>query len=133
MARWAVVLDDGDDDLGDDPGGVTAGPGEPDYRFTLANERTFLAWIRTALGLLAAGVAVRFLAEPLEVPGGRRAMALAAITLSAACIVLSYRRWAQVQDAMRAGRPLPASVGVPLLAVALTTIAVGAAVLVVGG
>jgi putative membrane protein len=30
---------------------------EPDYRFTLANERTFLAWQRTALGLLAAAVA----------------------------------------------------------------------------
>ena len=28
----------------------------PDYRFSLANERTFLAWIRTALGFLAAGV-----------------------------------------------------------------------------
>ena len=30
----------------------------PDYRFSLANERTFLAWIRTALGFLAAGVAL---------------------------------------------------------------------------
>ena len=31
---------------------------EPDPRFTFANERTFLAWIRTALGFLAAGVAI---------------------------------------------------------------------------
>jgi hypothetical protein len=31
---------------------------EPDYRFTFANERTFLAWIRTALALIAGGVAV---------------------------------------------------------------------------
>ena len=29
---------------------------EPDYRFTLANERTFLAWLRTALALIAGGV-----------------------------------------------------------------------------
>ena len=36
-------------------------PGEPDYRFSLANERTFLAWIRTALGLMAAGIAAHFL------------------------------------------------------------------------
>jgi putative membrane protein len=122
----AAVLDDGDDDDGE-------GAGEPDYRFTLANERTFLAWIRTSLALLAAGVAVRFLAEPFEVEGGRQAMAVAAILLSAACVVLAYRRWAEIQDAMRDGRPLPASVGVPLLAVALTGIAVGAAVLVLIG
>ena len=29
-----------------------------DYRFILANERTFLAWMRTALGLVAGGVAL---------------------------------------------------------------------------
>lgn len=126
------MLDDGDDDS-DGVGDAAGTSGEPDYRFTLANERTFLAWIRTALGLLAAGVAVRFLAEPFEVEGGRRAMAVAAIALSATCVVLAYRRWAQIQDAMRAGRPLPTSVGVPLLAVALTGIAVGAAVLVLVG
>ena len=40
MTRWWVSADDGE---------------EPDYRFTLANERTFLAWVRTALGLLAGG------------------------------------------------------------------------------
>ena len=36
---------------------------EPDIRFTLANERTFLAWVRTAIGLVAAGVAVFHLFE----------------------------------------------------------------------
>ena len=41
----------------------------PDYRFSLANERTFLAWIRTALGLLAGGVAVRQLVQPFEITG----------------------------------------------------------------
>jgi putative membrane protein len=39
-------------------GADTVAEGEPGYRFTLANERTFLAWQRTALGLLAAAVAV---------------------------------------------------------------------------
>jgi putative membrane protein len=41
-----------------DPSDIRAVGEEPDYRFTLANERTFLAWIRTSLALLAGGVAV---------------------------------------------------------------------------
>jgi hypothetical protein len=36
------------------PRRVFADGAEPDPRFTLANERTFLAWIRTALALIAA-------------------------------------------------------------------------------
>lgn len=39
---------------------------EPDVRFTLANERTFLAWIRTSLAFLAVAVAV----DTLDVGGG---------------------------------------------------------------
>jgi len=31
---------------------------EPDPRFTLADERAFLAWMRTSLALLAAGRAI---------------------------------------------------------------------------
>ena len=30
----------------------------PDYRFSLANERTFLAWLRTGLALVGGGFAV---------------------------------------------------------------------------
>ena len=40
---------------------------EPDYRFTLANERTFLAWIRTSLGLMAVGLAVAQLPRSSQV------------------------------------------------------------------
>ena len=108
------------DDEGDDEREGT----EPDYRFTLANERTFLAWMRTSLGLLAAGVAVRFVAEPFEVDGGRTTMAVAAISVSAVCIVLAYLRWVGVQRAMRHGEPLPRSIGVPLLAASLAALAV---------
>jgi len=48
------------------------GAGDPDYRFTLANERTFLAWIRTALALIAGGVAVVQLVPDFGFPGSRR-------------------------------------------------------------
>lgn len=106
---------------------------EPDYRFTLANERTFLAWVRTALALLAGGVAVSQVADPFDISGGRTALAVAAIALSAASIVLAYRRWIAVEAAMRRGDPLPRARGIPLLAVGLAAIAVGAGVLVLLG
>jgi hypothetical protein len=47
---------------------------EPDYRFTYANERTFLAWVRTSVALIGVGVAAVQFLPPLEVPGGRRAI-----------------------------------------------------------
>lgn len=81
---------------------------EPDYRFTLANERTFLAWLRTSLSLLAAGVAVVQLVPAFTVPlarpvtGGLLA-ALAVLTASAGVL-----RWRRVESAIRHDRPLPA-------------------------
>ncbi len=80
---------------------------EPDYRFTLANERTFLAWLRTSLGLLAAAVAVVQLVPELVVPGARHVIggllaALAIITAST-----GLHRWGKVDEAMRRGLPLP--------------------------
>ena len=103
---------------------------EPDYRFTLANERTFLAWMRTALGLLAGGVAVRQLIEPFDVSGGRTALALLAIGASAILAVGGFLRWRSVQRAMRRGDPLPAASLVPVLAAGLLVVAVVAFVLV---
>jgi putative membrane protein len=72
---------------------------EPDYRFTLANERTFLAYVRTALGLDAAGIAVTQFVHPSS-SGLRTAIAVAAIGLG-------YVRWRQNEQAMRAEGPLP--------------------------
>ncbi len=48
----------------------------PDYRFSLANERTFLAWVRTALGFLAAGVGLDQLAPDFATPVVREAVSL---------------------------------------------------------
>jgi putative membrane protein len=103
---------------------------EPDYRFTLANERTFLAWVRTSLGLLAGGVAVRQLVEPFDVTGGRTALALLAIAASGVLVLGGYARWRGVQRAMRRGEALPPARLVPLVAVGVLVVSVVAFVLV---
>ena len=79
---------------------------EPDYRFTLANERTFLAYVRTALGLDAAGLAA---SQFLEHGGThlRTLLALAAILLAIVVAAVGFVRWSQVERAMRLGEPLP--------------------------
>ena len=116
MARWWQV---------DATDGV-----EPDYRFTLANERTFLAWIRTALGLLAGGVAVRQLVQPFDIAGARTLLALLAIAGSAVLAVGGYFRWVGVQRAVRRGEPLPPARLVPVVASGLLLVALVAFVLV---
>jgi putative membrane protein len=82
---------------------------EPDYRFTLANERTFLAWIRTALSLLAGGVAVVQLVPDLAPHAQRLVLGLALVALALTLSATAYRRWYQVERAMRLGRALPFS------------------------
>ena len=97
---------------------------------TLANERTFLAWIRTALGLLAGGVAVRQLVQPFDVTGARTLLALLAIAGSAVLAVGGYLRWVGVQRAVRRGEPLPRTALVPFVAAGLLLVALVAFVLV---
>ncbi|MEV0102954.1 DUF202 domain-containing protein [Nocardia sp. NPDC050789] len=96
---------------------------EPDYRFTLANERTFLAWIRTALGLLAAGVAVdQLTAHRGGGNGGWTAAAAAFVGLSVVLAAGAYRQWRLVQAAMRTGDALPAPPLLPVLGVGVGVI-----------
>lgn len=80
---------------------------EPDYRFTLANERTFLAWIRTALALLAGGVAVLQVVPVLWPGWAKNTVGLVLILLAVLIAALAPHRWRQVQQAIRRGRPLP--------------------------
>lgn len=82
-------------------------PIEPDYRFTLANERTFLAWQRTSLGLLAAAVAVVQFMPELTVPGLRHILGAAVGVMAILTAVAGLRRWAMVDRAMRHDEPLP--------------------------
>lgn len=80
---------------------------EPDPRFSLANERTFLAWVRTALAMLAGGVALRALGLP-ETTWVRDTLAIALVLLGGIVTVLAMVRWARVERAMRTRTPLPA-------------------------
>lgn len=80
---------------------------EPDYRFTLANERTFLAWLRTALALIAGAVGLTQFVTAFPIAGLRTGLAVALAVAGALLAALAYRRWAQVQRAMRHQRPLP--------------------------
>ncbi|MRH90939.1 DUF202 domain-containing protein [Nocardia sp. SYP-A9097] len=103
---------------------VEAEAQEIDYRFTLANERTFLAWMRTALGLLAGGVAVHELVKPFHHRGVRSAVAISCIVLAGVIAVGAYGRWQHVQAAMERGGKLPRTLMVPILAGGIAVIAV---------
>ena len=95
---------------------------EPDYRFSLANERTLLAWVRTALALDVAGLGVVRFAPPLGVPGGRELVGGVLILLGTATAWSGYRRFLATDTAMRAGSPLPAHAAPRVLAAALAAI-----------
>lgn len=103
---------------------------EPDYRFSFANERTFLAWIRTALAMLAAGVAVDAL--PLALPSALQSL-LAGLLTAAGTLgaIVGWLHWARSERALRQQRPLPSNTWTPALALVLAFS--GAVVLVAVG
>ncbi|MCD5349513.1 YidH family protein [Kineosporia mesophila] len=78
----------------------------PDPRFTLANERTFLAWIRTSLGLIAGGIgADAFLTDVPDLQ--RELLSSLLLMMGGALGVAAYRRWWASERAMRSNLPLP--------------------------
>ena len=98
---------------------------EPDARFTFANERTFLAWIRTGLGFVAAGMAVAALAAYAGFDSVR--VTVISLLLVAAGVfagVIAFVRWMRQERAMRLNRPLSSTAALPLLTVVLTAVAV---------
>ena len=95
---------------------------DPDPRFTFANERTFLAWIRTGLGFLAAGVAIAAVARWTDRLGLEiRLTSIVLIICGLVCGISAFSRWMGNERAMRLNEPLPSS---PLLLV-LTAIVAG--------
>lgn len=102
---------------------------DPDPRFTLANERTFLAWVTTSLGLLGVGLAVGTL-----IPQQSTTLTVLAalwVLMSMLTALRALVRWFRLERAMRAGDALPLSSSIPFVALALAalSLASGLAVL----
>ncbi|MDZ5660494.1 DUF202 domain-containing protein [Nocardioides sp. zg-1308] len=103
-------------------------PEGPDVRFSLANERTFLAYQRTAVGLVAAALAVFHLLDPSW------AQRLLGVLLIGAALVAAgggWLRFRQADRAIRAGRELPVGSTVHVLAFAVVALVVVAGISVV--
>jgi putative membrane protein len=116
----------------------TAGPAqppaetEPDARYTFANERTFLAWMRTALALVVAGLGIVQLLPPFRgVHWGRHAIGIPLIVLGAVVAVFGYLEWTANQRALRRGEPMRRSRLPVVLATVVAVVGVAAAVLAV--
>merc|ERR1711960_108983 len=86
---------------------------EPDPLYSLANERTYLSWLRLAVTLLAGAVAIDrlFLDRPWW---GSEALALGLVAVAFGTCGVGVRRWWVTERALRQRRPLP-GFGAPLL------------------
>lgn len=104
---------------------------EPDPRFSLANERTFLAWVRTTLALVAGAIALESLGLP-ERDVLRTVVVLVLLAFAVVMTVLAYLRWANVERAMRLQQPLPPFTLGLILTAGLVGTVVGLAVVLVG-
>ncbi|WP_433791898.1 YidH family protein [Actinoplanes sp. CA-252034] len=100
----------------------------PDYRFSLANERTFLAWIRTGLALIAGGLACAQFLPPLPVAHLREIIAVLLLVLGALVALRAVDHWTRTERAMRTGADLPRSRFPAVLAIA---VAAGAVVIII--
>ncbi|CAL9403457.1 MULTISPECIES: YidH family protein [Streptomyces] len=114
------------------PGEVRREGTTPDYRFSLANERTFLAWLRTALALIGGGFAVdQFLPDLSR--GWRVGLALALLAAGVLCALRAVNHWARCERAMRRGEDLPVSRFPALLSLVVAVVAVVMVVVVLVG
>jgi putative membrane protein len=89
---------------------------DPDPRFTFANERTFLAWIRTSLALLAGGIGLEAFVGDAVGPTLRRVVAALLLVLGAFLAGTAFFRWVRSERALREGRSLPGLAVAPVLA-----------------
>lgn len=102
---------------------------DPDPRFTLANERTFLSWVTTCLGLLGVGLAVGTI-----IPGEHFSINVIAVLWILLAAVLALRavvRWFKLERSMRRNEALSLSTSIPIVgaSIAVLAVATGLAVL----
>src|SRR6185295_8241477 len=102
-----------------------------DVQLSFANERTFLAWERTALGLITAGLAITQLLPSFDFPGGRRLIGLPLIALGTLIAAVAYWEWRRNREAIAEDRPLPSSHLPLVVAVVVTVVALFGFVLVI--
>ena len=106
---------------------VYAHGSEPDPRFTLANERTFLAWIRTGLAFIAGGIALNAFTLDMAIET-RKAISILALGIGSIISLWAWVSWARVERAMRERQPLKHSPALFLLSGTVIAIAVFAAI-----
>ncbi|MER7177860.1 YidH family protein [Streptomyces mesophilus] len=104
----------------------------PDYRFSLANERTFLAWVRTALALVGGGFAVDQFLPDLRW-AWRVGLSLALLAVGAMCALRAVNHWVRCELAMRRGEDLPVTRFPALLSLAVGVVALIMVVVVLFG
>jgi putative membrane protein len=102
---------------------------DPDPRFTLANERTFLAWIRTSLALVAAGIGVEAFLRDVDLIA-RQFLAIALVGSGVVVSAAAFRRWYRAELALRRQEPLPVPALAPLLAYGVAALSIAALVTV---
>ena len=93
----------------------------PEAQFELANERTYLAWLRTALALVASGVAAARLLAGQTAHWAWEAVGVLLIMAGVVAAAIAHRRWRAMNTPVREGQPLPAP-GIALVIAAVIVV-----------
>ena len=103
---------------------------EPDPRFSMANERTALAWVRTARAVVAAGIGLSTVTRLASLPRVLDVLAAVMCLLGGLLSVAAVLGWRRRELALRLDRPLPSPVALPWLAGVLVVVSGALAVVV---